>query len=128
MFRVPLSFLLCLFFLESVEAKVKKPITYTATSLATSFAVPRTYDFTPRTTIGFEGGMGLGQTAVTEGGAIAGETSTRQTFGGGLYFDLPLSRYFTISPELLYLSKGVNAGKIEFRFDFIEFLGDIETG
>ena len=66
--------------------------------------------------------MGLAQTAFSEGGADISDTSARQTFGGGLFFDLPLSRYFSLSPEILYLSKGVNAdgqGR-EFRFDFLE--------
>lgn len=124
MFRVILSLILYFGFISVAEGKVRKPITFAPRPVTRTVVAPSsgglTTDPLPKTAIGLLGGIGLGQTAVTEAGTTAGGTSTRNTFAGGVYFDFPVSSYFVISPELLYLSKGVLTGKTEFRFDFIE--------
>lgn len=127
MFRILLSLVLYFGFISVAEGKVRKPIAYAPTPQKTTVVrsitplpTARTTDPLPRTAIGFEGGIGLGQTAVTESGTASGGTSSRNTFAGGVYFDFPVSAYFIISPELLYLSKGVTTSRTEFRFDFLE--------
>lgn len=123
MFRILLSLILFFGFISVAEGKVRKPIAYAPAPINRTVApvtVARATDPLPKTAIGFEGGIGLGQTAVTEAGTATGGTSSRNTFAGGIYFDFPVSAYFVISPELLYLSKGVTTSRTEFRFDFLE--------
>ena len=126
-FRVLLSLILFFGFISVAEGKVRKPIAYApASPSATTYrsvapvSTARITDPLPKTAIGFEGGIGLGQAAVTESGTAFGGTSSRNTFAGGVFFDFPASAYFVISPELLYLSKGVTTNGTEFRFDFVE--------
>jgi len=117
-----LFFCFSLLFLSSAQARVKKSVAYAASAPVSTSAVAFR-DFS-KISMGFEGGIGLGQTEVTEGGATPGGISERQSFGGGVTFDFPVSAFFSISPGLFYLSKGINAemqgGKTEFRFDFLE--------
>jgi len=111
-FRALLLFVFLFVLVSPAQAQMKM----TRTMPVPTVKVPETM---PRPAFGFQGGLSLGQME-----AVEGTSTDRHTFGGGIFFDLPVSRYFTISPEMLYLSKGAYAelptGSTEFRFDFLE--------
>ncbi len=69
--------------------------------------------------VGFEGGLTFGSTSIKVGGASQ-DSEARKNFAGGAYVDIAVSPYFSISPELLYLSKGVSSGGVKYKFDFVE--------
>jgi len=56
------------------------------------------------------------------------QTSFKNGFAGGVYMDYAFNRYFSLQPEVLYVTKGLNAGRANSRyvvnyaarFDYIE--------
>jgi hypothetical protein len=56
------------------------------------------------------------------------QTSFKNGFAGGVYMDYAFNRYFSLQPEVLYVMKGLNAGRANSRnvvnyaarFDYIE--------
>jgi len=71
---------------------------------------------------GFEGGMSLGQVAVAP--ATTATLTNRSGYAGGAFFDLSLTNWLSIGPEVLWVQKG---GKISvlgvestYRFDYID--------